>query len=335
MEDLTRTKLSQRERQILKELDINARQSATAIGNKLEISKQAVNYHVDNLVKKGYVKEFVTYFDTNKLGYTFYNIIVKLKYMSQKDKCTIVKGLQQISNVVWCCSFTGEWQLIVSILAKDIGEFSKYLDDVLSVLKGGMLDYTFFVVLSAAQLGYKKIHTKAKGKKPHIRIEHSKVSQQAKVDLSSNDIKIAKIIANNARMSLVDMAKKTGMSVRQARHSLRKLESEKVIQGYKPLINVPKLGHLWHVMFLRLKSCPTEEKEEMIEFLKAMPEVCYVVRGVGNCNLMVEFHTESVEEFEKVKNKISNEFNKIIAYERSVLVTEEHKCTYFPGSLKA
>ena len=40
-----------------------------------------------------------------------------------------------------------------------------------------------------------------------------------------------------------------------------------------------------------------------------------------------------MEEFEKMKDIVSRVFNKIIAYERSVLVTEEHKCTYFPGSL--
>ncbi len=333
MKDFKGTKLCQRERQVLKELDIDARQSATSIGNKLGISKQAVNYNLENMIKRGYIKEFITYFDTNKLGYTFYSILVKLKYMSKENKCKIVKGLEKIPNVVWCCSFTGEWQLIVSILAKNVGEFSRYLEEVLSVLKGGMLDYTFFIVLSASQLGYKKIHTKVKGK-DQIKIEQSKVSEKEKIDLSSNDIKIAKILANNARMSIVDLAKNTKLSVRQARHSLKKLEKEKVTQGYKPLVNVSKLGHLWHVMFLRLKSCPIEEKEKMIDFLKSMPEVCYVVRGVGNCNLMVEFHTEDVEEFEKVKDRISIEFNKLIAYERSVLVTEEHKCTYFPGSLK-
>jgi len=331
MEDLRGTKLHQKERQILKELDVNARQSVTSISNNLKISKPSINYNVDNMIKKGYIKEFITYFDTNKLGYTFYNILVKLKYMPKKDKGVIIKGLSKIPNVVWYCSLTGEWQLIVSVLAKNVGEFSGYLEDVLSVLKGGMLDYTFFIVLSASQLGYKKIHSKANGK--HQPIDHSKISEEEPIELTKNDRKILGILANNARMTIVDMAKKTKMSVKNATYSFKKMEKEKIIQGYKPLINVSKLGHLWHIMFLRLKSCPAEEKEKMISFLKNMPEVCYVVRGVGSCNLMIDFHTESVDEFEKMKDKISKEFNKIIAYERSVLVTEEHKCTYFPGSL--
>jgi DNA-binding Lrp family transcriptional regulator len=68
MENLSRTNLSLRERQVLKELDINARQSATAIGSKLGISKQAVNYHIENMLKKGYIKEFITYLIQINLG---------------------------------------------------------------------------------------------------------------------------------------------------------------------------------------------------------------------------------------------------------------------------
>ena len=206
------------------------------------------------------------------------------------------------------------------------------MDEVLTVLKGGMLDYSFFIVISASQLGYKKIHSKAKDKHGS-NVNHSKISEEETIDLSENDLKILKILANNARMSIVDMAKNTKMTIEKARYSLKKLERIRVIQGYKPLVDVSKLGHLWHIVFLRLKASSEEERQRMITFLKGMHEVCYVVRCVGNCNLMIDFHTKTVEEFEKVKDKISKEFNKIIAYERTVRVTEEHKCTYFPGSL--
>jgi len=44
---------------------------------------------------------------------------------------------------------------------------------------------------------------------------------------------------------------------------------------------------------------------------------------------MIEFQTKTSEEFEKVSNKFSN----LIADEKTVQLIEEHKCTYFPGSL--
>lgn len=116
---------------------------------------------------------------------------------------------------------------------------------------------------------------------------------------------------------------------------ITELEREKVVQGYKPLVNVGKLGFLWHVMFLRLKTSTEEQREEMTDYLKKIPEIFYVVRGVGNCNLMVEFQTKTLDEFEKVKEKVSVRFSNMIADEKTVQLTEEHKCTYFPGSFNS
>jgi Lrp/AsnC family transcriptional regulator, leucine-responsive regulatory protein len=318
--------LSLKERKILKELDINARQSSSAIGNKLGMSKQVVNYNTENMVKKGFIKEFVTYIDTQKLGYTFYNILIKLKYTTKEDRLEIVDKLETISNVVWISSFRGEWHMIVSILAKNAGEFSMFLEQVLSSLKGKLLDYNFFIVISASQLGYKSIH----GEEGNC---HAKVGHKDLANISRNDLKVLKVLANNAKMSTVGIARNTRLTIEKVRYSLKKLEKEKVIQGYKPLVDVSKLGYFWHIMFLRLKSSSEVQKEKMISFLKDFPEVFYVVRGVGSCNLMVEFQTKTLEEFEKVKDIVSNEFSSMIADEKTVQLMEEYKCTYFPGSL--
>ena len=332
MEDFKGSNLSPMEKRVLKELDINARQGISSIGSKLKISKQAVTYHIEKMKKKGFIKEFLTYYDTNKLGYTFYNIVIKLKYSTKEDRNDVIEKLKAIPNVVWISTFRGEWQMIVSILAKDVGEFSFYLEEVLSSLKGNMLDYNFFIVISASQLGYKKLHSKTK-EKHDSHVKHSKISKENAVNFSDNDLKVLNTIANNAKMSIVDIAKKTGLTIEKARYSLKKMEREKVIQGYKPLVDVAKLGYLWSIMFLRLKSSSEAEKKKMIDFLEGMHEVCYVVRCVGNCNLMIDFHTKTLDELEEIKDKISNEFSKIIAYEKTVQVVDEYKCTYFPGSL--
>ncbi|MBR9701838.1 Lrp/AsnC family transcriptional regulator [Candidatus Pacearchaeota archaeon] len=332
MEDFKGSNLSPMEKRVLKELDIDARQGISSIGSKLKISKQAVTYHIEKMKKKGFIKEFLTYYDTNKLGYTFYNIVIKLKYTTKDNLNNVIGKLKAIPNVVWVSTFRGEWQMIVSILAKDVGEFSFYLEEVLSSLKGNMLDYHFFIVLSASQLGYKKLHSKV-AEKHDSRVKHSKISKEDMVVFSDNDLKVLGILANNAQMSIVDIAKNTGLTIEKARYSLKKMEAEKVIQGYKPLVDVAKLGYLWNIMFLRLKSSSEAEKKKMIDFLEGMHEVCYVVRCVGNCNLMIDIHTKTLDELEEIKDKISNEFSKIIAYERTVQVVNEYKCTYFPGSL--
>lgn len=48
---------------------------------------------------------------------------------------------------------------------------------------------------------------------------------------------------------------------------------------------------------------------------------------------MVEFQTEDLDELEKVKDLVATKFSNLIADEKTVQLIEEHKCTYFPGSL--
>ncbi|RLG09257.1 hypothetical protein DRN73_10185, partial [Candidatus Pacearchaeota archaeon] len=162
---------------------------------------------------------------------------------------------------------------------------------------------------------------------------HAKVGHKDLANLSENDIKVLKVISNNARLSNVDIARKTKMTLEKVRYSLKKLERDKVVQGFKPLLNLSKLGYLWHLMFLRLKSSTEKQKKELIDYLKSLPEVFYVVKGVGNCNLQIEFQTKDLDELEKVKDTIATKFSNLIADEKTVQLIEEHKCTYFPGSL--
>jgi len=328
MAKLDKSSLTWKEKKILRELDINARQSSSAIGKKINLSKQVVKYNIESMKKKGIIKEFITYVDTEKLGYTFYNVFVKMKYTNNEEKKKIVEKLKSISNVVWVSSLRGEWQMIISILAKDVAEFSINLEKVLSSFNGKLLDYNFFIVISASQLGYKSIYEKTKGYNYHAKVGHKDL-----VNLSENDLKVLKVISNNARLSTVSIAKKTKISLEKVRYSLKKLERDKVVQGYKPLLNISKLGYLWHLMFLRLKSSTEKQKQELIDYLKDLNEVFYVVRGVGNCNLTVEFQTLNLNELEKIKDTIATKFSKLIADEKTVQLVEEHKCTYFPGDL--
>jgi Lrp/AsnC family transcriptional regulator, leucine-responsive regulatory protein len=291
MRDLDKSDLTNKEVKILKELDINARQSASAIGKKLRMSKQVVNYHIDNMIKRGLIKEFITYVDTQKLGYTFYNILIKLKYMTNQEKEKIVNRLKAIANVSWLSSFQGEWQMIVCILAKDVGEFSMYLDEVLTSLKGKLLDYNFFIVISASQLGYKKIHSMSKGSYNYL----AKISTRNPSYLPVNDLKVLKVIANNARLSTVDIARKARLTIEKVRYSLKNLEKDKVIQAYKPLLNVFKLGYLWNVMFIRLKSSDEKEKVQWEERLKH--------RLTAQMSIQIQFfpYTLTAEEFHTFK----------------------------------
>jgi Lrp/AsnC family transcriptional regulator, leucine-responsive regulatory protein len=319
--------ISWKEKKILKELDLNARQSLSKIGNKVRLSKQVVKYHLDKMIEDGIIKEFITYIDIKKLGYTFYDVVFKLKYIDKKNMNKIIKKINNLPNIGWLCSLNGEWQLIACIMAKNSTEFGVILEEILSFLKDALLNYEFFIVVHASQLAYKNFYDFPKNKYG----SNATLGFGEPVNVSNDDLKILKILSNNSRISTVKISNKLNISLEKVRYSMKKLEKTGVIQAYKPLIDMNRVGFDWHVMFIQFKHSDEVRKQELIDLLKSMPEVFYVVRAVGNWNIMVEFQTKDSKELDNARELVLSKFSDLIRDERTVKLTAEHKCTFLPG----
>jgi len=53
-------KIDKKDREILYQLDVNARQSLRSIGSKVGISKSVVQYRIDRMITEGIIKNFYT-----------------------------------------------------------------------------------------------------------------------------------------------------------------------------------------------------------------------------------------------------------------------------------
>jgi len=321
--------LDWKDKKILQELDLNARQSFSKIAKNTRISKQTLIYRVNNLIDKKIIKKFITFIDIQKLGYTFYDIFFKVKYCSKNEEKAIIDQIKKMSEVGWFVSSRGEWKVIVCVMAKSPKEFNKILERVLEVLSEKVLSYEFFIVINASQLPYQKIYENY----PEKIIKQTYLGKKQDIELNNLDLKILNRLAKDARATKKEIADKTDSTIEQVRYSLKKLEKSGIIQAYKPLIDIKNIGYLWHIMLIQFHYCQEKRKQEFITFLKNQPQVFYIVNGVGNWGLMVEFHTKDFDELSNIQNLIRSKFEEIIRDERTMQVLKEHKCVFFPEQL--
>ena len=75
-------KLDLKDRKILYELDLNARQSDKEIAKKVGISREAVRYRIQKLIDEGYINYFITLLNTMKLGFYWYRTFFKFQSFS-------------------------------------------------------------------------------------------------------------------------------------------------------------------------------------------------------------------------------------------------------------
>jgi DNA-binding Lrp family transcriptional regulator len=258
---MVKYKLDWKDRKILKELDSNARLSSAKIAEKTRISKQVVNYRINTMMHLGIIKEFMTFISSSKIGYTFYDIFFKVKRMTKEREKEIIQNIKDLEGVGWFVSSDSEWKLAVCILAKTHEELKVILDKVMLILGNDTLDHEMFIVIDAFQLPQKKFYHEKRYGPP------SYFSRKDKLDLKDFDKEVLRILANNARTSRMDIAKKLKTTLEKVRYSMKRMEQQGIIQSYKPLLDTNKLGLLWHILLIQFNHCSNKKKNAFIEFI--------------------------------------------------------------------
>src|SRR3989338_4254128 len=108
--------LDVKDRNILAELDINARQSNNQIGAKVRLSKEVVNYRINRLKENGIIIRFHTVINYFKLGNVKFKLYLRLT-KANKDKIDeIAKFFQKHPKTEWVALTTGRWILLLALL---------------------------------------------------------------------------------------------------------------------------------------------------------------------------------------------------------------------------
>jgi len=76
--------LDLKDRKILYELDLNARQSDSEIAKKVGLTRDSVRYRINKLVENGYINYFMTLLNSMKLGYDWYRTFFKFQNLTIK-----------------------------------------------------------------------------------------------------------------------------------------------------------------------------------------------------------------------------------------------------------
>ena len=95
-----------------------------------------------------------------------------------------------------------------------------------------------------------------------------------KIDMDRFDQSILRVLAQDGRISVTDLAKRIGLSKSPTQTRLRRLESSGVIIGYRALLDPIRLG-LDHVAFVEVRLSDTREAalEAFNQAVARVPEI--------------------------------------------------------------
>lgn len=113
------------------------------------------------------------------------------------------------------------------------------------------------------------------------------------------------------------------------------MEEEGIIQAYKPLLNVSKLRKNRHIIMLKLNYKNQEQEQKLFKYLKSMPYIRYIAKGIGRWGLTITIHQENMEQFNQTINQLRENFKDTIIMLESTAILKVYKCNFFTQNIKS
>lgn len=315
-----------KDKRILTELEKNARQTDSEIAKKLRMSKQVVNYRIQNLVKDKVITNFYTLIDTGKLGLNSYYVFMQFEKVNKEQEKTLLQKIKSLNYVGWLVSGVGRWDAVALIYATSTVGFDRLLNKLVNLCGNHLHEFTFTTLISAEHISYKFLNEK--------NIPSLKQSERNKLsNLDETDVKIIDELSQNARASIVDISEKIGKPVHVVNYHLKSLIKEKRIEGFKPKVDISKLGFEWHLLLIQFQKITEERKKEFLQFCKNHKKVYYVTETLGVYGSMLDVHVKNVQELKDILLELKDKFSDIIKTYESLIIFEEYKISYFPKEL--
>jgi len=314
--------LDLKDRKILYELDFNARQTDSEIAKKVKLSREVVSYRISRLQKNGIIRNFVTILNHNALGYLAFRVFFKFRDISEEREGKITGFLKD--KVAWLVRVRGNWSFTAMIFTTNIFELEKFINEFKKEFQKNLIEIHFSVItrIYHYRRGY-LLEKKQDTSKYDIMGEVVKT-----VDLGDTDLKILEIIQNNARLSSIEIANKINISERIVRYRLKNLIKNKVILGFRSLLDLGKLGISYYKVHFKLNNYDDETIKKINSYIHFHPHVIYKTETIGGWDLELEVQVPSSKELYEFIDNFTKDFTGLIDNYEILEYDKEYQLSY-------
>src|SRR3989338_6636490 len=139
--------MDKKDKILLYELSKNARATYSQLAKASHCSQETVRYRVNRLVKSQIIKKFMIITNVKLLGYSIYQIFLKLQNVRETDKNEIVENLMKNNNVSWIALFEGNYDLGFIVVVKDQIELQKIMEGLYQNFNNKIMNKTISLLL--------------------------------------------------------------------------------------------------------------------------------------------------------------------------------------------
>jgi len=318
--------LDLKDRKVLYQLDVDCRQTNSEIGKKVGLSKQVVDYRIKRLLKDGIIPRFATVVDTYKLGFSKYKIYLSLENASKEVIKEMIEFLKSHNKTEWIATCSGRWDIIAGYIVKDVYEFNRAVEE---------LDEKFsqYIAIRETAISLGVPHWRKEyllnNKEPHRVIMQG--GQRGDYKIDKTDEEILKLLVNNARMPITEIAQRLKITPRVINYRIKNLKKDKIILINRIFLDLNKFNWIYCKALLKFKNLTKQKYSHFFQHCNTIENLTYVINSIGSWDLEMDFEIEDFNKFNKIMLDIRDKFSDIIKHYDFVIVMNEDKLDYYPG----
>jgi len=287
----------------------NYNESFSKIAKATKLSRDQVEYRINKYMKEGLIIKFRPIFNYSKFGYNVI-VVLLLKFEKPKMAGSFSKSLNKNKNCISYGKCYGKYDLYLNCVFKDDKELNGFISKLFENETNFISDY-LLINPQYTELFPIKFFNHSNKENSYIYNE-----DKTKTELDEIDLKILKILSNNGRERLIDIAIKTKISSERAFYKLKRLKSEKIIFGNRIQFNMSLLGYFFTVIMVNFRNFSEKNKDKVKSFAKNSKNVNSISFNLQKPNCMIQlFHKEegeireAIAEIKKLFNEDSVEID--------------------------
>lgn len=272
------------------------------IARATKLSRDQVEYRINNYVKESLIRHFIPLFDWGKLGYDVLAILL-LKFEKPRMAEDFSKTLRENKNCMSYGKVYGGYDLYLNCIFKDEKELNEFISKIFEDENNIIIDHIIIKPQFAELYPLKFFNHN----KEDYLISPSENKKEIKLD--KIDFKILKILADNGRERLIDIAIKSGISSELALYRLKRLKNERVILGNRIQFDMSLLGYFFTILLINFRNFSEKNKTKIKSFVKTSKNTNSLIFNLYKPNCIIQLFHKEEEEIRECIEKIKDLFN--------------------------
>jgi DNA-binding Lrp family transcriptional regulator len=250
-------------------------------------------------LKKGYIEYFYTIFNASIIGYSYYNIFLEVNKITQKKENEIISFLINQKNCSNIRVLEGQHQISFLLISKGTNFIQKFIQNLFAEFGNVILKKDVCKIVKSYKINQKIFYD---GENVEKFFKHIKEN----IVIDELDLIIIKNLLKDARINMVDLAKKIGETPTKIIYRRKKLEQKGIIVGYATKINTKKIGY--DDVRIDISLSNYNSIDSIIEFFNKKRVCLYAYEMIGSFDLALEVIIENDESLRKIMNEFKEKY---------------------------